>query len=132
VKWTQADAIELCRQIEALCPAFGCHVALTGGLLYKDGERKDADILFYRIRDVEEIDLNGLFAAMKAIGVHADSDQDHGEYGPDLWCIKATHGGRPIDFFFPDWSSDRAAALDVPESDSDDAPAFFSSLDIDP
>ena len=27
-KWTQALAIELCRKIEAMCPPFGCHVAL--------------------------------------------------------------------------------------------------------
>lgn len=39
--WTQAEAIALCRKIEDVCPAFGCHVALTGGVLYKLGERKD-------------------------------------------------------------------------------------------
>ena len=35
--WTTAEAIALCREIEAICPAFGCHIALTGGLLYKEG-----------------------------------------------------------------------------------------------
>ena len=30
-KWTQEDAIKLCRDIEKICPAYGCHVALTGG-----------------------------------------------------------------------------------------------------
>ncbi len=42
--WTQEEAIELCRIIEDICPQAGCHVALTGGCLYKDGERKDLDI----------------------------------------------------------------------------------------
>lgn len=42
--WTQKEAIELCVKIEAICPKYGCHVALTGGLLYKEGERKDRGI----------------------------------------------------------------------------------------
>lgn len=42
--WTQAEAVALAKKIEAVCPAFGCHVALTGGLLYKDdGEYERAD-----------------------------------------------------------------------------------------
>ncbi len=93
-KWTQQQAVDLCRKIEAVCPEFGCHVALTGGLLYKDGERKDADILFYRIRQVDEIDVDGLMSAMEDIGVSPGRD-----FG---WCHKATYAGRPIDFFFPD------------------------------
>lgn len=52
MSWTQEEAIQLCRLLEALAPTFGCHVALTGGCLYKDGERKDCDILLYRIRQV--------------------------------------------------------------------------------
>jgi hypothetical protein len=46
MRWTLAEAVEVCRQVEAICPPFGCHVALTGGTLYKDGERKDLDLLF--------------------------------------------------------------------------------------
>lgn len=92
--WTQALAVDLCRKIEAMCPPFGCHVALTGGTLYKDGERKDADILFYRIRQVEHIDVEGLMLALMDIGVMPA--RDHG------WCYKATYEGRNIDFFFPE------------------------------
>lgn len=95
--WVQAQAIELCRQIEAICPAFGCHVALTGGLLYKDGERKDCDILFYRIRQVEVIDMDGLFDALATIGVVKVSG-----FG---WCHKACFEGRQIDCFFPEEDS---------------------------
>jgi hypothetical protein len=54
-RWTQADAIALCRKIEEHVPDAGMHVALTGGCLYKDGTRKDADILFYRIRQADEL-----------------------------------------------------------------------------
>jgi len=93
-KWTQAQAVDLCRKIEIIAPQFGCHVALTGGTLYKDGERKDADILFYRIRQVDEIDVDGLVAALDGIGVKCGPD-----YG---WCYKAKYEGRNIDFFFPE------------------------------
>lgn len=93
-KWTQELAIELCRKIEAIAPKYGCHVALTGGTLYHYGERKDADILFYRIRQVTFIDVDGLMNALGEIGI--EPDQDFG------WCFKAHYEGRKIDFFFPE------------------------------
>lgn len=109
--WTQEEALRLCRQIEAICPDYGCHVALTGGLLYKDGPRKDADILFYRIRQVEQIDVEGLIAALAQIGVEAKDD-----YG---WCHKAEWRGKPIDFFFPEREGD-----EYPQMNADDAPGY--------
>jgi len=92
--WTQAEAIELCVKVESICPNFGCHVALTGGLLYKRGPRKDCDLLFYRIRQVEQIDLDGLWKALKEIGV----DQVTG-FG---WCYKARYNGKSLDCFMPE------------------------------
>lgn len=92
--WTQAEAIALCRKIEDLCPAFGCHVALTGGVLYKVGERKDLDILFYRIRQVDEIDVDGLFGALTKLGIE--------RLNKGSFCAKATYRGRKIDCFFPE------------------------------
>lgn len=93
--WTQAQAVELCRKLEEIAPQYGCHVALTGGTLYKDGERKDADILFYRIRQVEAIDVEGLMAhAHDKLGVCLGED-----FG---WCYKATYNEQAIDFFFPE------------------------------
>jgi hypothetical protein len=93
--WTQAEAIALARQIEAIAPAFGAHVALTGGCLYKDGERKDVDILFYRIRQRKEINERGLLEAL---------EQDckivtHERFG---WVQKASRWGKKIDLFFPE------------------------------
>jgi len=93
-KWTQEQAIELCRKIEVIAPKYGCHVALTGGTLYHFGERKDADILFYRIRQIAYIDVDGLMLALSEIGIEAIRD-----YG---WCYKAAYGEQPIDFFFPE------------------------------
>lgn len=92
--WLQQEAIELCRAVEAVCPAFGCHVALTGGLLYKDGPRKDCDLLFYRIRQRASIREAALWKALKKIGLtHLKS------YG---FCQKATYHGKTVDCFFPE------------------------------
>lgn len=93
-KWTQAQAVELCRKIETIAPKYGCHVALTGGTLYHFGERKDADILFYRIRQIESIDVDGLMDGLRGLGISPERD-----FG---WCYKATFEGRAIDFFFPE------------------------------
>ena len=92
--WTIDQAIRLCADIEAICPPFGAHVALTGGCLYKSGNRKDCDILFYRIRQVEKIDMDGLFAALQSVGFDVI-----GGFG---WCFKAAYAGKAIDMFFPE------------------------------
>jgi hypothetical protein len=93
--WTLEEAVELCRYLEAIAPDFGCHVALTGGCLYKDGRRKDADIMFYRIRQKPVIDQAGLLDALKRIhGIEVVAS--HG------WVIKVTYDGKPVDLFFPE------------------------------
>ena len=92
--WLQRTAVTVCRAIEQVCPPFGCHVALTGGLLYKDGERKDLDILFYRIRQVPQINKEGLFAALVGIGF-----EDIQGFG---WLHKAVYMGKSVDIFFPE------------------------------
>lgn len=92
--WTLEQAAELCRRVEAVCVPFGCHVALTGGVLYTDGAMKDLDLLFYRIRQVDKINRKGLFAALKMIGLH--------EVRGWGWCHKGVYQGKPVDLFFPD------------------------------
>ncbi len=93
-EWTQSEAIDLCVLVEAICPKFGCHVALTGGLLYKQGPRKDCDLLFYRIRQVPKIDLDGMWSALRVFGL----DQKSG-FG---WCFKAEYNGKKVDCFMPE------------------------------
>jgi len=88
------DAIELCRIIEEFAPMYGCHVALTGGCLYKDGKRKDIDILFYRIRQVSEVNHDGLKAALSDAGI-----SDITGFG---WLLKGSWKGIGIDMFFPE------------------------------
>lgn len=97
MNWTQAEAIELCKKVEAICPTFGCHVALTGGLLYKQEPRKDCDLLFYRIRQAETINIEELWRALSTIGINVISG-----FG---WCFKATYNGKPLDCLFPEEQS---------------------------
>lgn len=91
--WTLIEAIALCIEVESVCQEFGCHVALTGGCLYKRGERKDLDLLFYRIRQ-QKIDMQGLWTALEKIGVQKVSG-----FG---WCHKAKYRGKSIDCLFPE------------------------------
>ena len=94
IVWTQQEAIELATEIEAFAPAYGCHVALTGGLLYKKGARKDCDLVIYRIRQIPAINTKGLFEALDKIGLIA-----FGDYG---FCVKCSWNGRRVDLLFPD------------------------------
>lgn len=93
--WTQRQAIDLCIQLEAFAPQYGCHVALTGGCLYKNGPRKDVDVILYRIRQVERIELAGfVMRACADLGVMRT--ELHG------WVTKLhLADGRCIDLFDP-------------------------------
>ena len=94
--WNQADAITMCRAIESIIPTYGYHIALTGGLLYKDGMRKDADILFYHICSAADR-WSDMWVALEFIGLK----KLRGEEG--MWCVKAEYAGKPVDcFFVPD------------------------------
>lgn len=99
--WTQKQAVEFCRTIEDFAPRYGCHVALTGGTLYREGERKDADLILYRIRQIPKIDVDGLVSALQSIGV-----EFHQTVG---WCFKATFEDRSIDFLFPEHADSEGA-----------------------
>jgi len=93
--WTQEEAVGFCRMAEALAQDCGCHVALTGGALYKEGPRKDCDLIFYRIRQVDQVDVEKLLRMLTVVGVKVGK-----VYGN--WLIKATYMGRSLDFMFPE------------------------------
>lgn len=92
--WTRELAFELCKVMEGIAPQFGAHIGLTGGLLYKEGPRKDCDVIVYRIRQADAIDHEGLFDALATVGIQKT-------YGFG-WCHKAEWNGLPIDVFFPE------------------------------
>lgn len=87
-------AVDLCRTIEDGAHHYGCHIALTGGCLYKDGDRKDFDLLFYRIRQVEKIDQDGLFSYLERLGFSEPKG-----FG---WIFKSEYKGIQVDIFFPE------------------------------
>lgn len=93
-QWTLEQAAEVCRIVESIAPDYGAHVALTGGTLYKDGFRKDVDILFYTIRQRDAIDEQGLINALRELGFFIGK-----QYG---WVLKANWRGKDVDFFFPE------------------------------
>lgn len=110
LRWARDEALSICRLIEAIAPTAGCHVALTGGLLYKEGQRKDLDIVLYRIRQVETIDWVGLTNALENVGFEFNEVPTGYENAP-AWVRKATYHGKAIDFFFPEEESIVVAAI---------------------
>lgn len=94
-------AIELCIVVERIAEEHCCHVALTGGCLYKTGQRKDIDILFYRVRQVASINRMSLFRDLSEIGLETvvpvvDPKQ------LEQWIVKCHWRGIPVDVFFPE------------------------------
>jgi hypothetical protein len=94
MSWTLTEAVEFCRLIAPLAVLHNCHVALTGGTLYKDGPRKDVDILFYRHRQADRIEVDQLLIDLRMLGIEFDKYFS--------WGVKALLDGRKIDFFFPE------------------------------
>lgn len=91
-QWNLAEGVALCVAIQNLpSQKFHCHPALTGGLLYKQGPRKDCDIVIYQRGDVngkrEPIDWPGLWAALEGIGLRLIQD-----YG---YVKKCLYQGKP-------------------------------------
>jgi hypothetical protein len=113
--WNQKEAISFCAELEEIAPIYGAHVALTGGCLYKEGERKDVDILLYRIRQFNQIDIEGLFAHLQD-SCYIEKPEGFG------WVYKSSLKGKGIDFFFPEEAGgiyERADKSDMPLSPFD-------------
>ena len=90
------EAIALCVIIEALSPKFHYHVALTGGLLYKTGRRKDCDLLFYSVRQQEDVSPESL---IEHLCDAVDGLEFVAWFG---WLAKVEYFGKSIDVFFPE------------------------------
>lgn len=94
--WTRNEAIDLCVNIEAIAKNCSAHIGLTGGLLYKKGERKDMDVVVYSIRQDAGVQRDVFF---KKLALLYDIVVT-GDYG---FCVKTkTKDGRVIDFLFPE------------------------------
>lgn len=99
LNWYLNEAASFCQVLEQFAPDFGCHVALTGGCLYKPGPRKDCDIVIYRTGGrAEPLDRAGFLAALDKglpgwVVVKGDDTSR---------VIKAEILGRSVDLLFHD------------------------------
>lgn len=93
VKWTTDEAIELCKLIEPIAARCGCHIGLTGGLLYKEGPRKDCDLVIYSIRS-EVINFKEFYSELSKVGVNFKQ-----AFG---FVTKVEYKGKSIDILYPE------------------------------
>jgi hypothetical protein len=100
IPWTLEEALPLIRVIEQVMPQWGYHVALTGGLLYKDGPRKDLDLIFYTLRDWPSSAEDELYNELEKLGFKFISN--HG------WVDKWEYQGKLVECFFPEKDKDEA------------------------
>lgn len=113
--WSRDEAFDLCRILESVCSKFGCHIGLTGGLLYKSGPRKDCDIIVYRAGQAdpteerppfaEEIDRNALISAVESAGLVLVKEYTR--------VVKFLADNKPVDLIFPE--CDGAYEVDAEE-----------------
>lgn len=66
-EWTLDQACSFCFQLEPVISGLGMHIGLTGGCLYKKGQRKDMDIILYRHHGAE---LSGFDDFLSALSLH--------------------------------------------------------------
>lgn len=99
----QADiivAISLARNLEKVALACGdCHIALTGGALYKDGSRKDMDFIVYRVRQFEKLDKERFLSYARSVGLKELTD-----FGFCVKCHYTADDGKlySVDLLFPE------------------------------
>lgn len=90
--WNINEAIELCKLLEPIAARRNCHVALTGGLLYKEGARKDCDIIVYKETFDVELDRDALLVDFLPLGIEREFHR----------VVKCTFRGKPVDLIFPE------------------------------
>ena len=92
---TEAKAKELCNKLYVLLEPLGYYPALTGGLLYKEGARKDIDILIYRNRQkAQHFETVDITEQLSSIGVDITAS-----FG---FVTKAKWEGFIVDIFNPE------------------------------
>lgn len=95
----QLDGIEVCKAMYDAISESGYFPALTGGMLYKDGERKDCDIVIYRHRQkVDHFEMQEIEPLLKRVGF-----SDFKYFG---FVTKAKYKGFDVDLFNPETIGD--------------------------
>lgn len=92
--WSLSEALNVVKRVEEVVSPLKAHVALTGGLLYKEGLRKDLDLMFYRVRQEPHLAESVIIDALRGLGF--DIKTQHG------WVYKALYERKNVDLFFPE------------------------------
>ena len=93
--WTIDEALEFAKLVEQIVSKLNHHIGLTGGCLYKNGKRKDIDIILYSVRQTNLNKVVVFEALEKHLGLKFIK---LGE-----WQSKAiTKDGKLIDFLIPE------------------------------
>ena len=93
----QNKGIELCKILYQKLKGAGFFPALTGGLLYKEGTRKDIDIVIYRHREQNKFEMHDIEKLLVECGL-----TDFKYYG---FVTKAKWQGITVDLFNPESDS---------------------------
>lgn len=92
--WNISQAVELCRTLEDLTRPLEWHVGLTGGVLYKDGQRKDCDVILYSTQR-SQLDAKQLLSRISAL----PEVTAFRRYG---YVTKFDYNGKPVDILMPE------------------------------
>lgn len=90
-----SNGLELCQILRGELVDKGYYPALTGGLIYKNGPRKDIDIVIYRNRqDHDHFEMSDIFGELEQCGL-----ENIEYYG---FVTKAKWKGFTVDLFNPE------------------------------
>lgn len=92
---TKVHGETLCKILYHKLKDHGYFPALTGGLLYKEGDRKDIDIVIFRHRQMHDsFDMVDIDNLLKEVGIEILAH--HGFVTKAKWC------GMTVDLFNPE------------------------------
>lgn len=93
------DILRLAKLLEPIADHAGFHIGLTGGQLYKEGERKDIDFVVYGTREGADKlpDINDLMVKWSNSLPDFQCKSFHG------YVTKATWKGYDLDFLYPEF-----------------------------
>lgn len=108
MSWTHTRGIRFAIDLERALNPLGYHVGITGGCLYKDGLRKDLDLIIYPHNlvngDRAVIDPDQIIPILRKMGFEDKNSYTTEEISSDLprvWC-SYTPDGDTVDFFLLD------------------------------
>jgi len=97
--WTIEEGISFVRKLEDHLRDKGFHVALSGGVLWRGSSTKDLDVILYPHQsDGCSFDYK-LKPLLEGLIDSEWKEADHEEYGDAKLVMKATVGGKTVDFF---------------------------------